>query len=231
MQSIVVVSGVGAHSDPWHALPATSARVAEVLAPLGEVRVVATDDPALTGEIAASDVVVVNVSGDLAAPPADSRALVDALEEHSAAGRGIVALHSSSLAFGDDPRWAALLGGRWVPGTTMHPQIGHAVVQATDAGRDLLDGLDDFVLYDERYTALETRADARVLAEHTEDGMTHPLVWGRERDERDAERGTARASGRGRVAYDALGHGVESFDSPEHRRLVTGLVVRAAEPV
>jgi type 1 glutamine amidotransferase len=213
VRSIVVVSGRQEHSDPWHGLAETSAAVAGVLSPLGSVRTVATGDEQLAGAIAAADVVVLNVSGDLDADPAGSRAVVDLLDAHLAAGKGILALHSSSLAFSDDSRWPDMLGGRWVPGVTMHPQIGHALVQATDEGREALEGFDDFVLYDERYTALETRADDRILAVHTEDGLTHPLVWTREG-----------ADDRGRVAYDALGHGVESFDSAEHRRLLGRLL-------
>ncbi|WP_382308220.1 ThuA domain-containing protein [Herbiconiux sp. UC225_62] len=213
MRSIVVVSGEQEHSDPWHGLAGTSAVVAEVLSPLGAVRTVGTGATELAEAITSADVVVLNVSGDLAADPADSSPVVDLLEAHLAEGKGILALHSSSLAFSDDPRWSDLLGGRWEPGVTMHPQIGHALVQATDEGRDLLAGFDDFVLYDERYTALETRPGGRVLAEHTEDGLTHPLVWTREG-----------ADDRGRVAYDALGHGVESYDSAEHRRLLAELL-------
>jgi type 1 glutamine amidotransferase len=214
--SIVIVSGEQEHTDPWHGLDGTSAAIAEVLADAmtdAAVRTIGTADESLAGAVAEADVVVLNVSGDLAAEPADSRGIVDLLEAHTAAGKGMLVLHSSSLAFSDDPRWAALLGGRWVPGVTMHPQIGHALVQATDEGRDTVRELDDFVLYDERYTALETRSDARILAEHTEDGLTHPLVWAREG-----------AEGRGRVAYDALGHGVESYDSVEHRRLLARLL-------
>lgn len=215
MRSIVILSGEQEHSDPWHGLAGTSAALAEVFGAQGSVRTVGTADDALAEAIGSADVLVVNVSGDLAADPADSRAVVDLLDAHSAAGKGMLAVHSSSLAFSDDPRWAELIGGRWVPGRTMHPQIGHALVQATDEGRD--GGFDDFVLYDERYTALETRDDDRVLAVHTEDGTTHPLVWRRENADLGGEE-------RGRVAYDALGHGVESFDSAEHRRLLCRLL-------
>jgi type 1 glutamine amidotransferase len=213
VRSIVVVSGEQEHTDPWHGLAGTSAAVAEVLSPRAAVRTVGTADAELADAMISADVLVLNVSGDLATDPTDSRAIVDLLVAHLAAGKGILALHSSSLAFSDDPRWLDLLGGRWVPGVTMHPQIGHALVQATDEGHDELDGFDDFVLYDERYTALETRPDDRILAVHTEDGLTHPLIWTRERTDR-----------RGRVAYDALGHGVESFDSAEHRRLLAQLL-------
>ena len=46
------------------------------------------------------------------------------------------------------------------------------------------------------------------IAEHEEDGMRHPLIWARE-------------VGASRVVYDALGHDTRSYDSPEHRELLT----------
>jgi len=203
----VVVTGVGVHSDPWHGLDATSAAASALLAPRFEVRAITTDDVA---QLADADLVVLNVSGDLAEPPADSRAIVDALLAVHAAGTPILALHSTSLAFRDDARFAELLGGRWVPGVTMHPQIGVAVVQPADAAT-----ASAFEAYDERYTALERRDDTELLAFHTEDGLTHPLVWVRDR-----------ADGRGAVAYDALGHGVESYLADGHAQLFGSLVAR-----
>ena len=203
---IVVVSGVGAHSDPWHALPATSAAIADVVGPEGEVTVATTDD---VDRVPDADLLILNVSGDLAEPPTRSAALVDAIAAHHERGRPLLALHSSSLAFRDDPRWSAILGGRWVPGITMHPQIGNALVQATPAADLPADAVPfdgDFLLYDERYTRLETAPGSMVLAGHTEDGQSHPLAWWRSADE-----------GRGAVVYDALGHGVEAYESLEHR--------------
>lgn len=216
MRTLTILSGEREHSDPWHSLPDTSARLAEVLAesfgPVLDVRVVGTTED-VGAAIAGSDLVVINTSGDLAVAPAESRAIVDALETHSRGGGGVVALHCASLAFRDDPRWRELLGGRWVPGVTMHPQIGLALVQVTDLAGAVDPSSSDFLLYDERYTALETSEDVDVVAVHTEDGLRHPLVWCR-----------AATDDRGPVAYDALGHGVESFDSPEHRSLIVSLV-------
>ncbi|MGA1836063.1 ThuA domain-containing protein [Herbiconiux sp. 11R-BC] len=232
MTEIVILTGTGAHTDPWHALDATSERVAEVLgeawadadtdtdtdtdgAELTTVRVTAvTTDDDVAAALDGAGLVIVNVSGDLATEPVDSSAIVDALLAHTGRGGGVVALHSSALAFGDDPRWAELAGGRWVPGVTMHPQIGHALVQAADG--EAAAGLTDFVVYDERYTALERDPATEVLAFHTEDGLAHPLVWRR-----------STASG-ARVAYDALGHGVESYDSAARCGLLLGLVSWAA---
>ena len=202
-----ILTGSGEHTDPWHALDETSAAVAAVLG-AGVVRRVATD-AVQPGSLEGVDVVVVNASGDPARQPADSSPVVDELLRHLGAGGGVVALHSSTIAFGDSARWARAVGGRWVPGVSGHPQIGHALVQA--AGTPLLDR--DFVVYDERYTGLEVAEDVEVVAFHTEDGITHPLVWVRE--------------GHGRVAYSALGHGVESYESP-NAELLRALVAWAA---
>lgn len=211
-RTVVVVTGVGVHSDPWHGLEATSAAAAALLEPGFEVRHITTAE---IEQIAGADLVLLNASGDLAEAPADSRPIVDALLAAHESGTPILALHSSSLAFRDDPRWAELLGGRWVPGVTMHPQIGIAVVQpAADPAASA------FEVYDERYTALERRDDTRLVAIHTEDGLTHPLVWVRDG-----------ADGAGAVAYDALGHGVESYLADGHARLFRALVAELlAEP-
>ena len=202
-----ILTGSGAHTDPWHALDDTSAAVAAVLG-TGAARRVSTDavEP---GALEGVDVVVVNASGDPGRAPADSSVVVDELLRHLGAGGGIVALHSSTIAFADGHRWARAIGGRWVPGVSGHPPIGHALVQA--AGTPLLDR--DFSLHDERYTGLEVAEDVEVVAFHTEDGRTHPLVWVRE--------------GPGRVAYSALGHGVESYASP-NAELLRALVAWAA---
>lgn len=202
---IVVLSGTGAHSDPWHALDATSAALADVLAAVARVEVVPTTAGS-AASIAAADLVVVNASADLAAPPPDSAPIVDLLDAHHASRLPILALHASVLAFADDPRWASILGGRWIPGSSMHPQIGHALIQDAHPQAGGIPRIDDFVLYDERYCGLERDAAGEVVAFHTEDGLTHPLIWWR----------SAGPAG-GAVAYDALGHGVESYESPTHR--------------
>ena len=198
--TILILTGVREHSDPWHALEATSEAVASVLATVAEIRTVTT---ASVAPWPAAELLVVNASGDLAFPAPESARVVDAIAAHHHAGRPILALHSSALAFRDDPRWATIMGGRWVPGITMHPQIGAALVQPTPADElpDDVSAFDhDFVLYDERYTSLERAEDAAVVAEHSEDGMRHPLVWWR-----------SATAEHGAVVYDALGHGVESF--------------------
>ena len=203
--SILVLTGVEEHGDPWHALEATSAAAAALLAREGLVHTTTT---ASTAPLPEADLLVVNVSGDLALAPPHSARVVDAITEHHRRGRPLLALHSSALAFRDDERWREILGGRWVPGVTMHPQIGRALVQPTPRSALPAHAVAferDFVVYDERYTLLERANDTVVIAEHSEDGVRHPLVWWR---------GTS--TGRGAVVYSALGHGVESFQCEVH---------------
>lgn len=212
---IVLLVGAGAHSDPWHALTATGQRIAELLQDSGltDVRVVSTDErDDILDAMEGVDLLIVNASSDLSRAAPESTAVVDVITSHWHRGGGVLGSHSSALAFRDDPRWAELLGGRWVPGITMHPQIGTSLIQAVPHTLDALT-LDDFTVYDERYTHLETSTQVQTLAVHTEDGMTHPLIWAI-----DAHRNY------GRVAYDALGHGVESYDSPAHQQVFLSLV-------
>lgn len=208
----LLLTGVGAHADPWHGLPATSAALAAVLAERMPVRHLDTDDVADGAPLRDAALLVVNISGDLATDAAAASAVLDPLLEAVASGIPLLAVHSSSLAFRDDPRWAELLGGRWVPGVTMHPQIGWSVVQPTvplASPRAVL----PFRVYDERYSHLEVGDGSTVRAIHTDDGIAHALSWSR--------RG---ADGQGGVAYSALGHGVEAYRADGTRALIHALI-------
>ena len=74
------------------------------------------------------------------------------------------------------------------------------------------EGLDDFTVQDERYADLHLTDVIEPVAEHVEEGVRHPLIWGRE-------------LGRSRLVYDALGHDTRSYDSAEHRALIAQALV------
>lgn len=203
----VVVTGSGVHTDRWHDLDATSAAVASILAEQFDVHITSTEQVAELprAELPPAELIVLNATGDLERAPTDSRPVVDAILAAHEGGAALLALHASSLAFRDDPRWPRLLGGRWVPETSGHPPIGPATV--TYAGGAPF-GAGGFELFDERYTALERHPGTLLVATHTEAGDTHPLVWAR---------GPARGA---RVVYDALGHDIRSYESTGRRRLI-----------
>ena len=209
----LIVTGVGAHADPWHGLAATSEALAGVLAERMPVRHLDTEQVADGATLTHAALIVVNISGDLATDAAAASAVLDPLLDAVASGIPLLAAHSASLAFRDDPRWAELLGGRWVPGVTMHPQIGWSLVQPTAL-------LAPFRVYDERYSHLEVDDDSALRAIHTDDGITHALAWSRRA-----------ADGHGGVAYSALGHGVEAYRAPGNRALLHALVDELVDTV
>lgn len=202
----LLVTGVGAHADPWHGLAATGEALAAVLVERMPVRRLDTDDVADGATLTDAALLVVNISADLGVDAAAASAVLDPLLDAVASGIPLLAVHSSSLAFRDDPRWVELLGGRWVPGVTMHPQIGWSVVQPAAP-------LPPFRVYDERYSRLEVGDGSAVRAIHTDDGITHALAWSRHG-----------ADGHGGVAYSALGHGVEAYRADGTRALLHALV-------
>lgn len=204
-QRIAVVCGTGAHTDSWHDLPATSRSLADAIAVATRATTAVHGLDELTA-LGHPDALVLNVSGDMDAPLVDSRSVVDAILAMHAAGVRLLAVHSAAYAFRDDPRWATLLGGRWVPGVSGHPPIGAATIDvaAADAAEPA-----SFTVFDERYTDLEVAPDVTVVASHRLEERTHPLAW-------------TRAGGR--VAYSALGHDPRSHTSAGHRALLARLL-------
>lgn len=211
-----ILSGHGRWEDRWHDLPATSHAIAGTLTDAGfDTTVLGTWPRTLDGLGGAdsTDLLVVNASCGLegAVTDHDSWELGFAgLRAYLASGRPVVGIHTACNTFHDVPEWLDRLGGAWVAGTSMHPPIGTATVRfPSTTSHPITDGLGaKFDLWDERYSHLDrTAGDATVLATHDLDGSMQPLVW-------------ARDTADGRTVYDALGHSIESYRSPERRRLL-----------
>src|SRR4051794_14661330 len=185
----LLISGAGRYADPWHPFARTSAAVAEIVTDGGLAVEVAEDvDGALT-ELAESapDLLIVNI-GDPAGPSlqtADADAPDPARDErsrsgllaHLAAGRPLLALHVSSTSLGYVPEWESILGGAWVPGTTMHPELGVAHIEVDTDVHPIVAGVADFAVRDERYSWMRISPQVRRLAWHQHEGVRHPLLW------------------------------------------------------
>lgn len=211
MPKIMIISGRGRYEDPWHDHAATSASVAQVLSELGHTTVrgsfvdnlVALDDV---------DLLIVNCGAGRSDADFDGDddawgAAHEAVRDFAASGRGILALHQAANTFSDSPYWATILGGRWIPGHSMHPTISATTIRVDSKAHPITADLATIEVFDERYSYLQVNSDVQQLAWHTHEGRDHPLVWINE------------AHG-GRTIYDAMGHGVESYDSPERCQLL-----------
>jgi type 1 glutamine amidotransferase len=216
---VLLVSGAGRYSDPWHPFAQTSERIAAVLRDAGLDVTVADDVDRAFARVSADapDLLVVNIGaadGQLApgvaeTPPdpvrdAETR---DGLLGHLAAGRPLLAVHVSATSLGFVPEWESILGGIWVRGTTMHPDYGRARIHVETDAHPIVAGIGDFDTDDERYSWMRVDPTVNALAWQEHAGVSHPLLWTHE------YQGT-------RVVYDALGHDAASYDSVESRELV-----------
>lgn len=211
MSRVLVVSGAGEYSDPWHRFGETSERLVGILQTRYEVTLTTDVAAALAGlDAQAWGVVVLNFGSAERELPTDA-ACVDGISRFAAAGGALLACHVVSTAFPADPRWEEILGGRWVRGTTMHPPQGDAEIRIAPTAHAVTRGLDDFVLFDERYSYLRVAPEIEVLGTHVHDEREHPMIW-------------AHRLPTSRVVYDGLGHDARSYDSADHRRLVRNAV-------
>ena len=101
------------------------------------------------------------------------------------AGGAVLGLHQAANTFYDAPDWSAVLGGRWVPGESMHPPIGQARFELTQ-GHPVTEGLDAVEAFDERYCRLQVAPATRILG-------TTPDDDGAEQPDPVGQRGARRA--------------------------------------
>lgn len=139
--SALVLVGRGRYEDPWHDHAAVAHEVVKVLADGGlDVTVRGTFPGALDDVVTAAGgpelVVVVAGTGrtdpDLDGTDEDWSDFHAALDSLVGSGVPILALHASANTFTDSPVWARHLGGRWVPGVSMHAPIGEARFTVAD---------------------------------------------------------------------------------------------------
>jgi type 1 glutamine amidotransferase len=204
----VVLSGAGRFADQWHDFAATSSRIADILSEAGFETEIAENVDERMADLSDAQLVVVNIGGP-AVPDlsADAHGHVGLLA-YVTRGGPLLAMHSATSSLPSIPEWEAIVGGAWIPGTTMHPDYGRSHVLVHARNHPIVSTLGDFDLYDERYSYLRTGAGLTYLAEHELDGIGHPILW-------------AHTYGTARIVYDALGHDAASYDSAVHREIIT----------
>lgn len=139
-----------------------------------------------------------------------------AIETFVDEGGGVVALHHASA--NSSKSWIQLIGGRF----TGHPPISDVEVILLDQGHPITKGVDGkFKLFDEAYRHQMAKVKLTPLAKLKErpgDKKPDPnldILWTRE-------------VGKGRVVYNALGHGKEAWTNPNWQKLVVQSIYWAA---
>jgi type 1 glutamine amidotransferase len=205
----LVLSGAGRYADPWHPFAQTSSRIADELRDVHFDVEVSEDVDQQLADLATTtgvDLLVINVGNPGELDPADATARAGLLAHLGRSG-AVLAMHVSATSFPGIPEWEAILGGIWVRGTTMHPDVDLAQIAVHPQRHAIVAPLHDFEIFDERYSYMRVADDMVPLASHRYESIEHPLLWAHE-------------YGSARVVFDALGHDARSFESPEHREII-----------
>jgi hypothetical protein len=215
-RALVLAGGMPPYVDPWHPFGPTSQALAKLAADIGFEVEIATDVVSRLADLAGVDLLIANVPAP--EPELDPGALACAragLDEFLARPGGVLALHVSVTNLIGLDHWSDLIGARWVAGQTMHPPRGDWPV--TSSGNSAIrNGIESFTLNDELYSHMQFAGEHETVVSHSLEGSDHPLVWLRE-------------VGPTRVVADALGHGSESYDSPEHTTILRRAMLWAAD--
>jgi type 1 glutamine amidotransferase len=207
MAEVLIISGAGYYSDPWHSFADTSQRLADIIAGLGHAVAVSEAVEHALAEPGEPDLVVINIGNPREARPQSRIDAERGLDRHLQRGGALLGVHVSATSLPTMSGWSQMLGGHWLRGRTMHPEQDLATILVRVGAHPIVRGLVDFTVFDERYSYLHTNPGITVVCEHQTDGRLHPIVWARE-------------SGLARVVYDGLGHDTRSYESPGHVELL-----------
>ncbi len=221
---VVILSGAGRYSDPWHPFADTSSALAGIVSDLGlsvDVRETLTPE-ALS--LDAERLVIVNTGKGTTAVATDP-AWTDAftgLSDWLTAGGRLLGVHTAAAAFPDWPRWPDILGGAWTSGSS-HPRLSIAGFTAASGAEQhpVVAGLPDagpidpdlagvplVLTVDERYSGLDISASSVPLLTHELGERTEVMAW----------------TARDRIVYDGMGHDHRSYRSASRRRVVENAV-------
>lgn len=132
-----------------------------------------------------------------------SAGALEALDEYTQMGGGVLALHCAAASFKNEPVYQRVLGGHF----TTHGAVEEYRVEPDPAQRALFGITGPFTLRDELYRH-EWDPGNRVYFWVDAPGGREPLVW-------------TRTHGLGRVCYCAAGHTVSSMRSPQVQHILT----------
>jgi len=184
-------------NPPYHPFQQVDQELTEILSPSFHLTV--TDDLAclLSMEEADCDLLVSYLDRFDDVLPEGTAEVVDAFVRH---GGGLLCLHNG-ISLQTDPRLYSLIGGRF----TGHPP--QADLSFLPDSKGFLKDLPGFILSEEPYQFQMFGNDVTPLLHYTYREKSHSGGW-------------CRTEGKGRIAFLAPGHSVQTFRVPAFREMI-----------
>jgi type 1 glutamine amidotransferase len=132
-----------------------------------------------------------------------SSSALASLDEFVRRGGGVLAIHSATASFKQEPRYFEILGGRF----RVHGAVQTFEVSPTQSAEDVFGRVAPFQIRDELYLH-ELAPEITVHFEVMHDGERVPVVW-------------TRRYGAGRVCYAMPGHTAQSMKHPAMQHILT----------
>ena len=131
-----------------------------------------------------------------------------ALNEFVESGHGFLPIHCASACFGKEPKFIAMVGGRFKSHKT-----GTFQTHFLQPDHPILKGVAEYNTWDETYVHDQINEQGRtLLAERVEGDHHEPWTWVREQ-------------GKGRVFYTASGHDERTWSNPEFVKMLRNAIV------
>jgi type 1 glutamine amidotransferase len=132
----------------------------------------------------------------------------EALHQYVSSGHGFLPVHCASACFGNDPRFRALVGGRF----KSHKAGVFKTVFLTPA-HPILQGVSEYETWDETYVHDSLNTEGRtLLAERVEEEHREPWTW-------------TRTEGNGRIFYTASGHDERTWRNVEFQKMLRNAIL------
>lgn len=211
---VLVVTGFDVDSHKWRE---STKLIQGILEETGRFDVSVSADKEVFGSTSLDDYQAVILNYGFWAEPEPSEKAKVGLLEYVKDGGNVVALHFACSSFQDWNAYADLLGRVWEKGKGGHGPYGEFTVNIKDKQHPITHGMEDFKTEDELYAKLSGESDIQVLATGYSDwsNQVEPLVF-------------VKQYGKGRVAQNLLGHGLDSKQNPSYQKLLARCVEWAA---
>nr|WP_164674898.1 PVC-type heme-binding CxxCH protein [Anditalea andensis] len=131
------------------------------------------------------------------------------LREFVEGGKGLIPLHSAAGSFGNSEWYINTVGGKFESHGTDEFQA-----KISDPHHVVMEGLHEFITWDETYLHSNINPDIQILMEREEKGHKEPYTWTRE-------------EGKGRVFYTAYGHNDSTWQNLDFLKLVENGIIWA----